>query len=29
VDLRGNPLSTTSVDVYNPQLKERGVFVNY
>ena len=25
VDLRGNPLSSTSVDVYIPQLEERGV----
>jgi len=25
VDLRGNPLNSTSVDVYIPQLEEKGV----
>jgi Leucine-rich repeat (LRR) protein len=29
VDLSGNPLSTTSVDVYIPQLEARGVTVVY
>jgi Leucine-rich repeat (LRR) protein len=29
VNLSGNPLSTTSVDVYIPQLEERGVVVEY
>jgi len=27
--LSGNPLSTTSVNVYIPQLKQRGVDVRY
>ncbi len=29
VFLEGNPLSNTSVNVYIPQLEERGVFVHY
>jgi hypothetical protein len=29
VDLRDNPLSTTSVNVYIPELEERGVNVEY
>jgi hypothetical protein len=29
VDLRDNPLSTTSIDVYIPQLEARGVAVEY
>jgi len=29
VDLSGNPLSATSIDVYIPQLEARGVFVEY
>ena len=29
VSLSGNPLSTTSIDVYIPQLEERGVDVTY
>jgi hypothetical protein len=29
VGLQDNPLSTTSVNVYIPQLKERGVTVYY
>jgi hypothetical protein len=29
VYLSGNPLSTTSVDVYIPQLEERGVNIIY
>jgi len=29
VDLSNNPLSTTSVNVYIPQLEARGVIVEY
>jgi hypothetical protein len=29
VGLQDNPLSTTSVNVYIPQLEERGVVVEY
>ena len=29
VDLKDNPLSTTSANVYIPQLEQRGVFVEY
>jgi hypothetical protein len=29
VSLQDNPLSATSIDVYIPQLEERGVFVEY
>jgi Leucine-rich repeat (LRR) protein len=29
VDLSGNPLSTTSINVYIPQLEARGVIVEY
>ena len=29
VDLRGSPLSTTSMDVYIPQLEAKGVYVIY
>jgi hypothetical protein len=29
VDLRGNPLSSYSLDTYIPQLEERGVDVLY
>ena len=29
VDLRDNPLSTASVDIYIPQLEQRGVNIEY